>query len=676
MSGTFNVRNVRTKQSARNSTGGRRPPGPPATAAPRIRLVSLPAGRVKLAITTQSGPELAASKLAAAAEAASFMVSEATKVQSTVQLKNAMTFRLVPAAVVSWLAPAADVTAQQPQPQLTQPQPQAAAPAAQQAARAVRFVLMDARELFADACRTRWGDYTGELNAHEIKLVGRDARRNAGQLFAALPLAAECAAMAALLVAGSARGSSLVECLATVEGERLCTALLGFGDAVESDDSSDMQCDDAELEAAAHPLSLSLSSGNSLVLSLWQRIEGTLLPTIMEQLDSASLSFACGVNKFWRRVACDELIWMRVCSPFPLISTLKSQTWCQLSYRELFAQHHASTFAAKSASEYECLQAKAFGPRLEHEYFCATSLKVEYTDSTQLAEAPPICLAAGHSMVWTNCSDDDYATGWHCDRCESHFEKGTFRWCCQACSNDFCFSCKPPPLPSGCVRASKELVSKGNLCQEIKLYEIKSSGLHHRPSQVPQVCLLAGSHAMFPKKSGPAKDHWELVNPHEIAVVLGKGDGRWFQTYVAQLRSMPAANYVTHVTAKQADAVVFLNELLLAQADIIQQHVNNLKIFAASYSCASWHQIFAGFSLDQIQSAAIFVDNVCANVMLRKKDTGARSRPAGICIDEHRLHIPFMPTAQQRSLASYSRSVKEPISDRGHTAVCPLSRTI
>ena len=64
-----------------------------------------------------------------------------------------------------------------------------------------------------------------------------------------------------------------------------------------------------------------------------------------------------------------------------------------------------------------------------------------------LGEAKPVvapkCPDCSDKMKWSNYDEDEYEDGWECNECGEHGEG--FRWFCEACSNDICGSCKPPP---------------------------------------------------------------------------------------------------------------------------------------------------------------------------------------------------------------------------------------
>jgi hypothetical protein len=72
----------------------------------------------------------------------------------------------------------------------------------------------------------------------------------------------------------------------------------------------------------------------------WQRVESSmgLIAAIISQLDPEDLVRASAVSRLWRDAATDEQLWQHTCTAIPLLAQLKAEAWCELSWRELFAQ--------------------------------------------------------------------------------------------------------------------------------------------------------------------------------------------------------------------------------------------------------------------------------------------------------------------------------------------------
>ena len=64
----------------------------------------------------------------------------------------------------------------------------------------------------------------------------------------------------------------------------------------------------------------------------------------------------------------------------------------------------------------------------------------------------PLC-ENGHTMEVSGYAEDGYQSGFHCDYCVAHREKGN-RWLCFKCSSDICFECFPAPSPTPTADAS------------------------------------------------------------------------------------------------------------------------------------------------------------------------------------------------------------------------------
>lgn len=127
----------------------------------------------------------------------------------------------------------------------------------------------------------------------------------------------------------------------------------------------------------------STSSSRSLEQStkMWRRVENTgLLAKILPLLDAENLSRAGSVSRIWRAAA-NERDWLQVCNTFPLLAEIKAEDWCELSYRQLFAQMKYAEYTAERTKR---PSSKAFGPALRHEYFDTVPLDADLADGNVL----------------------------------------------------------------------------------------------------------------------------------------------------------------------------------------------------------------------------------------------------------------------------------------------------
>ena len=102
----------------------------------------------------------------------------------------------------------------------------------------------------------------------------------------------------------------------------------------------------------------------------WQRVESSpgLVGAVLAQLSNPEdLARAAGVSTLWRETANDDRAWERTCAALPLLAQLKSESWCELSWRQLFVQQRrCDHFASSKDRPTSCI-----GPRLELDHYPA-----------------------------------------------------------------------------------------------------------------------------------------------------------------------------------------------------------------------------------------------------------------------------------------------------------------
>ena len=92
-----------------------------------------------------------------------------------------------------------------------------------------------------------------------------------------------------------------------------------------------------------------------------------LIAAIISQLEPEDLVRASAVSRLWRDAATDEQLWQHMCTAIPLLAQLKAEAWCELSWRELFAQQRRCDDIAKRAQD----ERVPIGPRHELEHYRA-----------------------------------------------------------------------------------------------------------------------------------------------------------------------------------------------------------------------------------------------------------------------------------------------------------------
>ena len=69
-----------------------------------------------------------------------------------------------------------------------------------------------------------------------------------------------------------------------------------------------------------------------------------------------------------------------------------------------------------------------------------------------MSDSAPQC-QSGHDMIVSDTLEGEYSNGYSCDACGKSVceTENVLRWSCFECTEDFCFLCKPKPLPTLCA---------------------------------------------------------------------------------------------------------------------------------------------------------------------------------------------------------------------------------